>query len=155
MFSGRLQRLYFFRLQVGFRSSPCVSYSGTRLQGLQGGTLLANERRQASCVRLLKAPLTSCTSIPLVEAGQDQRQPVGSRFPLREATVKGRKGRMSCAQIMPPAPCRQPRKCLWATRSPCTGDQARAFWFTSLCIRHTSFIHLIRTNSNAFLFIAE
>ena len=110
MFSGRLQRLYFFRLQVGFRSSPCVSYSGTRLQGLQGGTLLANERRQASCVRLLKAPLTSCTSIPLVEAGQDQRQPVGSRFLLREATVKGRKGRrngnrayVSCVSWIPGA----------------------------------------------------
>lgn len=104
MFSGRLQRLYFFRRQVGFRSPPCVSYSGTRLKGLQGGTLLANDRRQASCVRLLKALLTSFTSVPLVEAGQGQRQPVESRFPLREATVKGRKGRTSCGQIMPPAP---------------------------------------------------
>ena len=30
-----------------------------------------------------------------------------------------------------------------------------SFWLTSLCIVGTSFIHLIRTDSNAFFFIAE
>ena len=30
-----------------------------------------------------------------------------------------------------------------------------SFWLTSLCIMGSSFIHLIRTDSNAFLFIAE
>ena len=30
-----------------------------------------------------------------------------------------------------------------------------SFWLTSLCIRGSSFTHLIRTDSNAFLFIAE
>ena len=30
-----------------------------------------------------------------------------------------------------------------------------SFWLTSLCIMGSSFVHLIRTDSNAFLFMAE
>ena len=136
MFSCRLESFYFFRLQAAFRSSPCVSYSGTRLKGLQGGTLLANDRsirgRQVAwgCWRPCSHHALAFHWLVRVKG---QRQPVGSRCPLKEATVKGRKGRMSCAHIMPPAPRGSPGSASEPQEVPAPGTKPGCYWSTRQC----------------------
>ena len=63
MFAGGLHRLY-FRLQVGFRSAPRVSHSGTQTERVNGGNSSPGKwqehKRQANHARMLKALLISC-----------------------------------------------------------------------------------------------